>query len=40
MREKDAIGTEQNLTSDEAVMNEFNFIEQIYKSFLAPFGLD
>ena len=42
---KDAIGTEENLTlqanwrQDEAVINEFNCIEQIYKTFQAPFEL-
>jgi len=24
----------------EAVINEFNYIDQIYKRFQAPFGLD
>jgi len=26
--------------TDEAVVNEFNCIEQIYKTFQAPFGLN
>jgi len=30
----------RNDTTDEAVINEFNCIEQIYKRFQAPFGLD
>jgi len=43
---KDAIGTEQNVryrridVTDEAVINEFNCMEQIYKRFQAPFGLN
>jgi len=26
--------------TDEAVINEYNYIEQIYKRFQAPFGLN
>ena len=26
--------------TDEAILNEFNCIEQIYKRFQAPFGLN
>jgi len=43
MHVKDAIGT-KNVTlwaidvRKEAVMNDFNCIEQIYKWFQAPFG--
>jgi len=49
MHVKDAIETEQIVTSktnwrddvtDEAVINEFNYMEQIYKRFQAPFGLN
>jgi len=41
MHKKDAIGTKQNVdVIDEAVINEFNCIEQIYKRFQAPFGLN
>jgi len=45
MHVKDAIGSEENVTlqeidvTDEAVINEFNCTEQIYKRFQAPYGL-
>jgi len=47
MHVEDAIGTAQNVSSqanwryntDEAVINEINGTEQIYKRFQAPFGL-
>ena len=46
MHVKDAIGTDKMKryrridVADEAVINEFNCIKQIYKRFQAPFGLN
>jgi len=47
MHVKDAIGTVQHITlyrridvTDEAVIDDFNCIKQIYKRFQASFGLN